>query len=167
MSRVPKWRFGTHQNARSVSVLKHSTFVECLAFPPIEPLSAFFCPLRVGFCDSEKSESLFRVGFEALQVFGVLRSVSVLNNSKFLESFVSDTPLTFPLLLPALCRFCATPIFWSCSFPILRALSRKLSLEQRDWQRYLVDDCQHTWIVCHGAEDAKAQISAFFEAIGK
>ena len=43
----------------------------------------------------------------------------------------------------------------------------KLSLEQRDWQRYLVDDCQHTWIVCHGAEDAKAQISAFFEAIGK
>lgn len=43
----------------------------------------------------------------------------------------------------------------------------KLSPEQRNWQRYLVDDCQHTWMVCHGADDAKAQISAFFEAIGK
>ena len=42
-----------------------------------------------------------------------------------------------------------------------RTKGGKLSPEQRDWQRYLVDECGHTWIVCHGAEDAKAQIDAF------
>ena len=44
-----------------------------------------------------------------------------------------------------------------------RVKGGKLSPEQRDWQRYLVDECGHTWMVCHGAEDAKAQIDAFME----
>lgn len=39
----------------------------------------------------------------------------------------------------------------------------RLSPEQRNWQRYLVDECGHTWMVCHGAEDAKAQIDAFMD----
>ena len=40
----------------------------------------------------------------------------------------------------------------------------KLSPDQRNWQKYLVEECGHTWIVCHGAEDAKAQIDAFMES---
>lgn len=44
-----------------------------------------------------------------------------------------------------------------------RVKDGRLSPEQRDWQRYLVNECCHTWMVCHGAEDAKAQIDAFIE----
>lgn len=39
----------------------------------------------------------------------------------------------------------------------------RLSPDQRNWQKYLVEECGHTWMVCHGAEDAKAQIDAFME----
>ena len=48
-----------------------------------------------------------------------------------------------------------------------RTKGGRLSTEQKDWQQYLIDDCGHTWIVCHGAEDAKAQISAIIEANGE
>lgn len=44
-----------------------------------------------------------------------------------------------------------------------RVKGGKISPEQRDWQRYLVEECGHTWMVCHGAEDAKAQIDAFMD----
>lgn len=45
-----------------------------------------------------------------------------------------------------------------------RVKGGKLSPEQRNWQKYLVEECGHTWMVCHGAEDAKAQIDAFMES---
>lgn len=39
----------------------------------------------------------------------------------------------------------------------------KVAPEQRDWHRYLVEQCGYTVLVCYGAEDAKTQIDAFME----
>jgi hypothetical protein len=50
--------------------------------------------------------------------------------------------------------------FW---IEMKRSKGGKLSPEQRDWQEYLTKECGHTWVLCHGADDAKAQISAFIE----
>ena len=53
---------------------------------------------------------------------------------------------------------------WQLWIEMKRLRGGRLSPEQRNWQRYLVDECGHTWMLCNGADDAKAQISAFFEA---
>ena len=53
---------------------------------------------------------------------------------------------------------------WQLWIEMKRLRGGRVSPEQRNWQRYLVDECGHTWILCHGAEDAKAQVRAFFEA---
>ena len=57
--------------------------------------------------------------------------------------------------------------FYRLWIEMKRTKGGRLSTEQKDWQQYLIDDCGHTWIVCHGAEDAKAQISATIEANGE
>ena len=43
-----------------------------------------------------------------------------------------------------------------------RVKDGRLSPDQKDWIRYLTD-CNHTCLVCYGAENAKAQIDAFME----
>ena len=53
---------------------------------------------------------------------------------------------------------------WQLWIEMKRLRGGRVSPEQRNWQRYLVDECSHTWMLCNGADDAKAQISAFFEA---
>jgi len=42
-----------------------------------------------------------------------------------------------------------------------RVRDGRLSPDQRDWHRYLADECGHTVLTCHGAEDAKAQIDEY------
>ena len=44
-----------------------------------------------------------------------------------------------------------------------RVKGGRLSPDQRDWIKYL-EGLGNTCLVCHGAEDAKAQVRAFFEA---
>jgi len=43
-----------------------------------------------------------------------------------------------------------------------RVKDGRLSTDQKDWIRYLTES-GYTCITCYGAEDAKAQIDAFFE----
>ena len=44
-----------------------------------------------------------------------------------------------------------------------RAAGGRISKDQADWREYLVAECGHSWIVCHGADDAKAQIARFIK----
>jgi hypothetical protein len=51
---------------------------------------------------------------------------------------------------------------WGLWVEMKRTKGGSLSLEQKDWMAYL-EEVGYRAIVCKGAEDAKAKISAFFE----
>ena len=95
----------------------------------------------------------FRQTFRGVRIFAIpnggLRSLSVASRLKA-EGVSSGVP---DLCVPA----------WRLWIEMKRVKGGKLSPDQRNWQKYLVEECGHTWIVCHGAEDAKAQIDAFME----
>jgi len=41
----------------------------------------------------------------------------------------------------------------------------RLSPDQKDWLRYLEAECGYKVLVCHGAEDAKAQIDEYISGL--
>ena len=95
----------------------------------------------------------FRITYRPVRIFAIpnggFRSMATAGRLK-VEGVSPGVP---DLFVPA----------WHLWIEMKRLKGGRLSPEQQDWIEYL-EGVGHTCLICHGADDAKAQISAFFEA---
>ncbi len=54
---------------------------------------------------------------------------------------------------------------WKLWIEMKKETGGRVSPEQRDWQRYLTEECGDTWMVCHGCEMAQRQVDFFVDEV--
>ena len=98
----------------------------------------------------------FRITYRPVRIFAIpnggFRSMATAGRLK-VEGVSSGVP---DLFVPA----------WQLWIEMKRVKGSRVSPEQTDWIEYL-KGVGHTCLICHGANDAKAQVRAFFERAEK